>query len=227
MADERDWSSEHDRHSGSDDPHADVDPLINSPGREGLTGTTPATLYKPLPVRDQITLPPDGRPPEVQPPWRKDFPIDWPQDQYVARRDFAKFMVLTSFAFVVGQVWIGVQNMIRRGRGKPPVRRIAAVGDVAVGSAVVFNYPQEHDRCLLVRTAQDAFVAYNQSCTHLSCAVVPRVQEQCIACPCHEGLFDLASGRPIAGPPRRPLARVLLDVRQGAVYATGVEWRTV
>ena len=85
-----------------------LDATVSDAAREGLTGTTPATLYKPLPVRDQITIPPDGRPPEVQPAWRRDFPIDWPQDQYVARRDFSKFMVLTSLAFFVGQVWIGV-----------------------------------------------------------------------------------------------------------------------
>jgi len=30
---------------GHDDPHAPVDPLLDAPGREGLTGTTPATLY--------------------------------------------------------------------------------------------------------------------------------------------------------------------------------------
>src|SRR5579875_3286117 len=31
------------------------------------------------------------------PAWRQDFPIDWPQDHYVARRDFTKFLVLTAF----------------------------------------------------------------------------------------------------------------------------------
>jgi Rieske Fe-S protein len=227
MAEDRDWRTERDGHGGADDPHAHLDAMIDSPGREGLTGTTPATLYKPLPVRDQITLPPDGRPPEVQPQWRKDFPIDWPQDQYVARRDFAKFMVLTSFAFVVGQIWIGVQNFFRRRRGAPPIRQIATMQDIAVGSTIVFNYPGEHDPCLLVRTGEQTLVAYSQSCTHLACAVVPRFDEQRIHCPCHEGYFDLASGRPIAGPPQRPLARIQLDVKQGAIYVTGVEERTV
>jgi Rieske Fe-S protein len=45
-------------------------------------------------------------------------------------------------------------------------------------------------------------------------------------CPCHEGLFDLRSGRPIAGPPRRPLPRIVLEVRERDVYAIGVEQRT-
>jgi Rieske Fe-S protein len=213
--------------SHADDPYARIDVRVDTPGREGLTGTTPATLYKPLPVRDQITIPPDGRPPEQQPAWRRDFPIDWPQDQYVARRDFAKFMVLTSLAFAVGQVWIGVQNYLRRRRGRPTIRQIAKFDDIPVGRAITFNYPEAHDPCLLVRTSPDAVVAFSQSCTHLSCSVVPQVEQNCIHCPCHEGYFDLQSGRPIAGPPRRPLAKINLDVRQGVVYATGVERRTV
>jgi Rieske Fe-S protein len=96
-----------------------------------------------------------------------------------------------------------------------------------VGGAITFNYPSAHDPCLLVRTGQDALVAYSQACTHLSCAVVPQVEKDCIHCPCHEGYFDLQSGRPIAGPPQRPLTKINLDVRQGAVYATGLERRTV
>ena len=224
MAEAHDWKIGRD---GADDSHARLDPLIDSPGREGLTGTTPASLYKPLPVRDQITLPPDGRAVEAQPQWRKDFPIDWPQDQYVARRDFAKFMVLTSFAFVVGQISIGVRNYFRRRAGTPQIKKIALMKDLAIGSTTVFHYPNEHDPCVLVRIGQNTLVAYSQSCTHLACAVVPRIAEQCIHCPCHEGYFDLATGRPIAGPPRRPLARILLDVKQETVYAMGVESRTV
>jgi hypothetical protein len=35
------------------------------------------------------------------------------------------------------------------------------------------------------------------------------------------------SGRPVAGPPRRPLSRVRLEVRRGDLFAVGVEERTV
>jgi nitrite reductase/ring-hydroxylating ferredoxin subunit len=210
-----------------DAPDQPIDPLVDTAGREGLTGTAPATLYTPLPAREQITLPPDGRPPGEQPPWRQDFPIDWPQDQYVARRDFSKFMVLTSLAFVAGQLWIGIQNYFRRRRGAPPIQRVAALGEVPVGGAVEFTYPAAHDPCLLIRPKADALLAYSQSCTHLSCAVVPRVGQNEIHCPCHDGHFDLQTGRPIAGPPRRPLTRILIEVRDGAVYATGLQRRTV
>jgi nitrite reductase/ring-hydroxylating ferredoxin subunit len=162
-----------------------------------------------------------------QPQWRKDFPVDWPQDHYVARRDFAKFLVLTSLAFAVGQVWIGLQNLWRRHRGAPPMRKIASLSSLPVGSTLVFQYPQPHDDCVLIRTGPQTLLAYSQKCTHLSCAVIPDVEKGVIRCPCHEGFFDLASGDRIAGPPQRPLPKVTLSVRGDEVYATGIERRTV
>src|SRR5574339_474804 len=133
------------------DPRALIDPAINSPGREGLTGTAPASLYGPSFERDQFTIAPDFAPADAQPAWRQDFPIDWPQDLYVERRDFLKFMVLTSAAFTAGQLWIGVQNWYRRLSGRPPRQRIASADDVPVGASVGFTYPDEHERCLLLR----------------------------------------------------------------------------
>ena len=204
-----------------------IDASISDEAREGLTGTTPSTVYAPLHDPEQVTRAPDGKPIEQQPAWRQDFPIDWPQDSYVARRDFGKFMVLTSFAFVVGQFWIGAQNVWRKQRGNPPVRKIASLAEIQVGQSLVFNYPREHDACLLIRTGESNFLAYGQKCTHLSCAVIPKVELSEIQCPCHHGVFDLATGRPIAGPPRRPLPRILLEIRGADIYAIGVEWRTV
>lgn len=180
-----------------------------------MTGTNP----------DQLSVPPDGRPYHDQPQWRNDFPIDWPQDELVARRDFTKFLVLTSFAFVVGQAWIVFENLRRRRRGLPPVRKIAELSAIPQGGALTFSYPGAHDDCILVRTGQQHFVAYSQKCTHLSCAVTPRLQDNCLHCPCHNGFFDLGTGAPTAGPPRRPLPRITLEIRDGAIYATGVEMR--
>jgi Rieske Fe-S protein len=209
------------------DPRASIDPAISSPGREGLTGTATASLYAPSFQREQITIAPDFAPAEAQPAWRQDFPIDWPQDLYVERRDFLKFMVLTSAAFTVGQFWIVAQNWYRRQSGRPPLQRIASMDDLAVGATLSFTYPNEHEPCLLVRLTTSEFVAFNQKCTHLSCAVIPRPAENSFFCPCHEGRFDLRTGAPTAGPPRRPLTRVVLEVRGREIYAVGVEARTL
>jgi Rieske Fe-S protein len=177
--------------------------------------------------REIISIAPDGQAHEEQPKWRKDFPIDVGQDNYVARRDFTKFMVLTSFAFVVGQFWIVIQNFLRLRRGALPIRQIARLSDLAVGESLIFSYPDAHDSCVLVRTGEQHFVAFSQKCTHLSCAVVPQPEKNCFLCPCHEGKFELETGRPLAGPPRRPLPRIKLEIRNDAIYATGVEVSTV
>jgi nitrite reductase/ring-hydroxylating ferredoxin subunit len=208
------------------DRRAAIDPAIDSPGREGLTGTAPASFYAPSLEREQITIPPDFAPVESQPVWRQDFPIDWPQDQYVERRDFVKFLVLTSAAFTAGQFWIALENWYRKRRGQPVVRRIGSVDELAVGGVASFTYPDEHEPCLLVRLTDGEFVAFNQKCTHLSCAVIPRPDERSFFCPCHEGRFDLRTGEPTAGPPRRPLTRIVLDFRGRDIYAVGVEERT-
>jgi hypothetical protein len=55
-------------------------------------------MATPVPERETISIAPDGGPAEEQPAWRQDFPIDWPQDHYVERRDFVKFLTLTSLA---------------------------------------------------------------------------------------------------------------------------------
>src|SRR5204863_8115670 len=93
---------------------------------------------------DQLSEPPDGRPYHDQPQWRNDFPIDWPQDEYVARREFTKFLVLTSFAFVAGQIWIAFENFARRRRGRPPIKRIAGAGAIPVGRSVALTPPAPH-----------------------------------------------------------------------------------
>jgi Rieske Fe-S protein len=184
---------------------------------------------------EERTVAPDGRPAEQQPGWRGDFPIDWPQDQYVARRDFTKFMVLTSFAFVLGQIWIGVRNWFRSRRASPAAKKVATlkqVRELAPGEALPFRYPGEDEPCLLLRLPDDGgkprYVAYDQRCTHLSCGVIPAPgAPDRLFCPCHHGYFDCATGRPIAGPPRRPLPVIELEERHGDLYAVGVKERTV
>lgn len=175
-----------------------------------------------LPRDEMRTVPPDGKPAAEQPAWRQDFPVDWPQDHYVARRDFTKFLGLTSLAFVVGQFWIGVKSLLER-REPSEHKVIARLNELPVGGSLVFRYPDEDHRCLLMRPDDQTLLAYSQECTHLACAVVPRMERGLIHCPCHEGWFDLATGRPTAGPPRRPLPKVLLEVRGDTVYAVGWE----
>jgi len=176
---------------------------------------------------EQISLPPDGGPPEAQPKWRQDFPIDWPKDEYRSRRDFTKLLGLTSFAFVVGQAWIVMLSWLRGGNSARPGLPITDIGTLPIGAAKLFHYPTEIDPCILVRVSSEKFVAFGQKCTHLSCPVIPRPAEGRFYCPCHSGSFDLQTGYPLAGPPRRPLPRILLEVRKGKIFATGIATKEV
>lgn len=179
------------------------------------------------PSADALTTPPDGRPPAEQPRWRQDFPIDWPVDEYLTRREFTKFLMLTSGAFAAGHLFLLGHSALQDREAALPAQVIARVDDVPVGGSLLFEYPPGSPARLLVRVDETTFVAYEQQCTHLTCPVLPAVEKMELHCPCHDGVFDLMSGRPLAGPPQRPLARVLLEVRDGNVVATGIEKRTV
>src|SRR5207302_11462091 len=131
-------------------PDHGIEPALGVPRRKAMLEPRDA---------EQRTVAPDGRPPEVQPSWRGDFPVDWPQDQYVGRREFTKFMVLTSFAFVVGQICIGIDNWFRSRRPKPPKEQIATpqlVKELKPDVAKTFHYSSKNDPCLLVRLPDDA-----------------------------------------------------------------------
>ena len=104
-------------------------------------------------------------------------------------------------------------------RHRPTVAQKAHHSDPAL--------PGDDHPCLLIRLDDGRLVAFGQECSHLSCAVIPEPERGQLRCPCHNGYFEIREGRPIAGPPRRPLPRVMLAVRDGAIYATGVELRTV
>ncbi len=204
-----------------------IDPRVDSPEREGLTGTARGDIYEPTPDPEDVTVGPDHKPLHEQPRWRRDFATDWPEDNFVARRDFAKFLVLTSGAFVAGQAWIAANSLLRKRRAAPGRQKIGSLSALAPGSVAMFAYPTEHDPCLLIRTRDGKLLAYSQKCTHLSCAVVPALDEGILRCPCHEGIFELATGRNIAGPPPRPLPAIELEVVDDDIFATGVRERTV
>jgi Rieske Fe-S protein len=172
------------------------------------------------------TIPPDRGPMEAQPKWRQDFPIDRPLDEYVARRDFTKFMGLTSFAFVVGQFWIALRNRLRKTRGELPIVAIARLDKLGIGRAVTFHYPADTDPAILLRPDAETLLAYSSQCTHLQCPVLPEMELGRLHCPCHAGYFDLRTGKPTAGPPRRALPRIRVQVRSGIIYADGIEDET-
>jgi nitrite reductase/ring-hydroxylating ferredoxin subunit len=159
------------------------------------------------------------------PLWREEFPIRSGEERLVTRRQFAKFLTLTSLGMLAGNLWILARTLWRGAPAPWPTLRIASVDEVPVGSVRLFAYPGPHDPCILVRTAEDRFYAYSQKCTHLSCAVYYDAGKGTLECPCHDGRFALEDGRVLAGPPPRPLPRVVVERRGNDLVAMGFDPR--
>lgn len=156
------------------------------------------------------------------PRWREDFPIRWDEDIYLTRRELAKFLTLGSALLVGASAAIAGVGALQSG-GEFPEIWIAASDAIAPGQSILFRYPTDQDPCIAVRAPDGALKAYSQVCTHLSCAVRHEPGSAELFCPCHRGFFSVADGRPLAGPPTRPLPRITLAERDGGIYAVGVE----
>jgi nitrite reductase/ring-hydroxylating ferredoxin subunit len=162
------------------------------------------------------------RKPSSAPLWQDEFSVFTADERYVSRRQFTKFLTLTSFAMLAGNLWILLRSWFRR-EPSYPAQPVAALGEIPVGGVKTFAYPTAEDPCILVRTAEDEYVAYSQKCTHLSCAVYFDRERSRLECPCHQGFFSITDGAPIQGPPQRPLPRVELARKGGQLVAVRME----
>src|ERR1051326_9177238 len=104
-----------------------------------------------------------------EPLWRDEFSSQSATEKYVARRQFAKFLVLTSLGMFIGNLWILVRSWFVHAPSFVP-QRVARMDEIPVGQVKLFSYPSSEDPCIMIRIAKDRFVAYSQKCTHLSCA---------------------------------------------------------
>lgn len=161
-------------------------------------------------------------PPPGDPLWREEFSVYAADERYVTRRQFAKFLTLTSVGMFMGQVWILAKAWMTPAP-QYPVMTIANAADIPVQGVKLFRYPTEYDTAILVRTDPDTFVAYSQKCTHLSCAVFYAPERRRLECPCHEGYFAVETGRVLQGPPPRPLPRIVLRRDGDAILAIGID----
>src|SRR5262245_52156054 len=162
------------------------------------------------------------RRPSKEPLWKEEFSVLASDERYVTRRQFTKFLTLASLGMFVGNLWILVKSRVFRVR-QFSGSEIAQVGEIPVRGVKLFTYPTPEDRCIMVRTGEDEYVAYSQKCTHLSCAVYYSTKNDRLECPCHQGFFSIKDGSVLQGPPPRPLPRVTLEKDGSRLLATGMK----
>lgn len=147
-----------------------------------------------------------------------DFPIDRVEAEHVSRREFAKFLCLVSGGLAVGSAWVAVKERLF-----PPFRIqgevfVCNTDAVPVGATHPFRVEGSATPYILIRPSRDEWFAYEQKCTHLSCAVFYSPKDDKIQCPCHNGWFDARSGSVLQGPPPRPLPRLEVILRGDRVF---------
>lgn len=159
-------------------------------------------------------------PPQKQ--WESEFPYHWDADELSSRRDLLQFAVYASGTLFLGTAFLALLRRFLPARKFVP-QEIARIAEIPRNDAVYFNYPGPQDQAMLLRLDSGRFVAYSQTCTHLSCSVYYEKDQNRLFCPCHEGVFDTRTGEPIAGPPVRALSRITLQANGEKLYAIGVE----
>ena len=115
------------------------------------------------------------RRPSSGPLWQDEFSVFAADERYVNRRQFAKFLTLTSLGMFVGSLWIYAKTLFQKAPTFPELA-VARVDELPVGGVKLFRYPTDADPCILVRTGESEWNAFSQKCTHLSCAVRTRMQ---------------------------------------------------
>ncbi len=158
--------------------------------------------------------------------WDADFPVQSEEDGYVTRREFTKFLGLTSISFFLGACWAAARSFWKPGTAQRPCALpVMPLRDLAVGSYKLFRYPdaRQGEPGILLRLGENTLAAFSQQCTHLACPIYAEIEKRQLVCPCHSGLFSAEDGRVLSGPPKRALQRFKVEVRGDVVWINGKE----
>jgi arsenite oxidase small subunit len=114
-----------------------------------------------------------------------------------------------------------------------PRLRVAQLAKLKPNRPVSFNYPLKTQPSVLLDMGnavphgvgpKKSIVAYSLLCQHMGCPVVYEAKLREFVCPCHQSRYDPERlGSIVQGVAMQPLPRILLQVKNGAVWATGVD----
>jgi Rieske Fe-S protein len=149
-----------------------------------------------------------------------DFPIERVEAEHVSRREFAKFLCLVSGGMAVGSGWVAAKDRLFPPYRIPGEAFVCTTSDVALGGTHPFTVAGSKTPFILIHLNDGSWRAYEQKCTHLSCAVFYQPGADKIQCPCHNGWFDARTGSVLQGPPPRPLRHLDVVVKGVEIYVT-------
>ncbi len=117
-----------------------------------------------------------------------------------------------------------------------PAKKIASLAELKSKQAVEFFYPNDNVRNFIVKLEEKAgagvgpqhdIVAFNATCTHMGGPVGAEAYKPAHnivgPCPLHLTTFDLTRhGMVVSGHATESLPQIMLEIRDGDVYAVGV-----
>jgi arsenite oxidase small subunit len=114
-----------------------------------------------------------------------------------------------------------------------PRTHVASVSELRANRPVRFDYPLKGQASVLLDMGhavpggvgpKKSIVAYSVFCQHMGCATEYRRKQREFFCPCHQSRYDPERlGALIQGLAGTGLPRVKLQVRNGEVFAVGVD----
>lgn len=150
--------------------------------------------------------------------WKKDFPVNRSESNQVSRRDFAKLLAVVSGGMVIGNGAIAAKAAFSDPEKPKEKQKIGTIHDIPVGGTKSFVLQNDTVPYILIHTEENEFYAYEQKCTHLSCAVYYKPGTMKIECPCHNGWFDVKTGNVLQGPPPRALKKLEVILEGDDIY---------
>ena len=142
-------------------------------------------------------------------------------------------LLIAGAAGAVAAAGVGVESAEAGSAPSYPKLQVTQLAKLKPNHPVTFNYPLSTQASVLLDMGQavpsgvgpnKSIVAYSLFCQHMGCPVEyqPKIRE--FVCPCHQSRYDPERlGSIIQGLAMLPLPRVLLQVKEGAVWAVGVD----
>lgn len=101
--------------------------------------------------------------------------------------------------------------------------KIASLAECSPWKTIQFTYPTSSDQAILINLPDMEFRAYSTVCTHKGKSLLWDDQLKRLHCPAHDAVFSAETGEKIAGPGGSFLKKIRLQIKEGNIFAVGIE----
>ena len=101
--------------------------------------------------------------------------------------------------------------------------KIASLADCSPWRTIQFAYPTSSDQAILIILPDMEMRAYSTVCSHKGKSLLWDDQLKRLHCPAHDAVFSAETGEKIEGPGGQFLKKIQLQIKEGNIFAVGIE----